>query len=273
MTQRQIDLALLAGIGVLLVALLFLALSAAPLSGGDIGDPIGGASQVRGADEAGPAATEPVVTGTDTLAAGEGELGEGQAQTGDALDGSEVTSDTATVPAITPATTAEPATGPDVETNTATNAVTNAGTAPEGEVEGAAAFTDDAATDTTAGTAETTATDTSVEATGASSGTEERLERVGFAFVTSSMGACGVPLQPWQHVAVSRDLLDRYGCGATVVVTLADEVAGRQQVTAQIGDTMGAEIAGTVNIFVAQDEPALEYGVTEGALRALSGSQ
>ena len=39
------------------------------------------------------------------------------------------------------------------------------------------------------------------------------LSRIGFNFATGQEGACGVPLEPWQHVAVSRDLLAEYGCG------------------------------------------------------------
>lgn len=92
------------------------------------------------------------------------------------------------------------------------------------------------------------------------------LERIGFAYATGSEGACGVPLTAWGHVAVSRDLLAAYPCGTAVTLTLDDEIAGRREVTAQVGDTMGAEIVATVNIFVGQDEPALEYGVTSGAL-------
>jgi 3D (Asp-Asp-Asp) domain-containing protein len=92
------------------------------------------------------------------------------------------------------------------------------------------------------------------------------LERIGFAYATGSEGACGVPLTAWGHVAVSRDLLAAYPCGTAVTLTLDDEIAGRREVTAQVGDTMGADIVATVNIFVGQDEPALEYGVTSGAL-------
>ena len=90
--------------------------------------------------------------------------------------------------------------------------------------------------------------------------------RVGFAYATGTAGACGVPLTAWNYVAVSRDLLETYACGTTVTLTLNDEVAGRTEVVAQVGDTMGAEITDTVNIFVGEDEPALEYGVTSGTL-------
>ena len=78
--------------------------------------------------------------------------------------------------------------------------------------------------------------------------------------------ACGVPLTAWAFVAVSRDLLTTYPCGTAVTLTLDDEIAGRREVTARVGDTMGADITNTVNIFVGEDEPALEYGVTQGSL-------
>lgn len=90
--------------------------------------------------------------------------------------------------------------------------------------------------------------------------------RIGFAYATGTAGACGVPLTAWNYVAVSRDLLETYPCGTAVTLTLNDEVAGRTEVVAQVGDTMGAEITDTVNIFVGEDEPALEYGVTSGTL-------
>ncbi len=92
------------------------------------------------------------------------------------------------------------------------------------------------------------------------------VERVGFAYATGSEGACGVPLTAWNYVAVSRDLLETYPCGTAVTLTFDDEIAGRGSVTAQVGDTMGAEITDTVNVFVGEDEPALEYGVTRGTL-------
>ena len=94
------------------------------------------------------------------------------------------------------------------------------------------------------------------------------LNRVGFAFITAESGACSIPLQPWRQVAVSRDLLAQYGCGATVTLDLADTVNGNQQVTAQIADTMNPSFERTVNIFVGEEEPALEYGVTTGTLQS-----
>lgn len=94
------------------------------------------------------------------------------------------------------------------------------------------------------------------------------LERVGFSYVTGGAGACSVVLEAWLHVAVSRDLLAEYGCGATVSVTLDDPAGGRSEVQAVIGDTMNPVHSNTVNIYVGQDEDALSYGVTTGTLTA-----
>jgi hypothetical protein len=99
------------------------------------------------------------------------------------------------------------------------------------------------------------------------SGTLE-LERVGYSFVTGGAGACGVVLEPWTHVAVSRDLLETFGCGAEVTVTLDDPVEGRTEVVGVIGDTMNPSHSMTVNVYVAEDEPALDYGLTTGTFRA-----
>ena len=95
------------------------------------------------------------------------------------------------------------------------------------------------------------------------SGTLE-LERIGYSFVTGGPGACGVVLEAWTHVAVSRDLLEAYGCGATVTVTLDDPVDGRTEVLGVIGDTMNPSFSRTVNVYVGEDEPAFEYGTTAG---------
>jgi 3D (Asp-Asp-Asp) domain-containing protein len=94
-----------------------------------------------------------------------------------------------------------------------------------------------------------------------------RLERVGFSFATGGAGACGITLEPWEHVAVSRELLSAYGCGAEVTLTLDEEKGGRRQLQAIIGDTMNPVHSRTVNIYVGEDEPALQYGVTTGVLR------
>ncbi len=97
---------------------------------------------------------------------------------------------------------------------------------------------------------------------------EVQLESVGFSFVTGGAGACGVVLEPWVHVAVSRDLLADLGCGAEIQIELADEVGGNTMVNATIGDTMNPSHTLTVNVYVGQDEPALEYGRTTGVLLA-----
>ena len=207
MTQRQLDLALLGGIGVLLLVILILALSNAPtLRASDIGDPAASVAE--------PAETEPARA----------------------------------------ALTEEPAKPPQpppTETGAETEAEPAAGEA--GNETGVFG------TDLAAGTAE------DAPPAGKTAGTTE-VERVGFAYATGSEGACGVPLTAWAFVAVSRDLLTTYPCGTAVTLTLDDETAGRREVTARVGDTMGADITNTVNIFVGEDEPALEYGVTQGSL-------
>ena len=215
MNQRQLDLALLAGIGVLLAVILILALSSAPLSAaGDISDPVDRVNAARAAAE------------TD-------------AELSVTLNPEEVADDPD-----------DPAT-----------AGTDAGTVAEGA---SPAPADETASASDAPALEAdTASDADAAETLASS---VPLERIGFAYATGSEGACGVPLEAWGYVAVSRDLLADFPCGTAVTLALNDEIAGRREVTAQVGDTMGADIVGTVNIFVGEDEPALEYGVTRGTL-------
>ena len=93
------------------------------------------------------------------------------------------------------------------------------------------------------------------------------LGRVGFSYVTGGAGACGIVLEPWRHVAVSRELLSAYGCGAEVTVTLDDVTDGRTTVSAVVADTMNESFSRTANIYVAEDEPALQYGLTSGTIR------
>lgn len=93
------------------------------------------------------------------------------------------------------------------------------------------------------------------------------LDRIGYSFVTGGPGSCGVVLEAWTHVAVSRDLLEAYGCGAEVTVTLDDPVDGRTEVLAVIGDTMNPSFSRTVNVYVGEDEPAFEYGLTTGTFQ------
>lgn len=90
------------------------------------------------------------------------------------------------------------------------------------------------------------------------------LERIGYSYVTGGPGACGVVLEAWVHVAVSRDLLATYGCGAEVLVTLDDPAGGRSEVAGVIGDTMNPSFERTVNVYVGEDEDAFAYGLTTG---------
>jgi hypothetical protein len=91
------------------------------------------------------------------------------------------------------------------------------------------------------------------------------LERVGFSFVTGGAGACNIVLEPWQHIAVSSDLRAIYPCGTEVTITLDEEVAGRTSFRAIVADGI-RNAERTVNIYVGQDEPALEYGLKDGTL-------
>ena len=92
------------------------------------------------------------------------------------------------------------------------------------------------------------------------------LNRIGFSFVTGGAGACGMVLEPWKHVAVSRDILAKYPCGSTFSIQLDKSVAGRDSFRAVVGDTMNPVHNLTVNVYVATDEPALEYGLQDGSL-------
>ena len=92
------------------------------------------------------------------------------------------------------------------------------------------------------------------------------LERVGFSYVTGGPGSCGIVLEAWTHVAVSDDILADYPCGSEFTVALDETVGGRDSFTAVVGDTMNPANSRTVNIYVGEDEPALEYGVREGRL-------
>lgn len=92
------------------------------------------------------------------------------------------------------------------------------------------------------------------------------LGRVGFSFVTGGAGACGIVLEPWTHVAVSRELLEAYGCGAEVTLTLDEAKDGRTEVQAIVADTMNEAFSRTVNVYVGEDEPALQYGLTSGTI-------
>lgn len=92
------------------------------------------------------------------------------------------------------------------------------------------------------------------------------LNRIGFSFVTGGTGACSIILEPWRHIAVSRDILATYPCGSEVTITLDETIAGRSSFRALVADTMNPVHSKTVNIYVGQDEPALSYGVRAGIL-------
>ncbi|MCA9840095.1 MAG: hypothetical protein KC422_24505 [Trueperaceae bacterium] len=92
------------------------------------------------------------------------------------------------------------------------------------------------------------------------------LERVGFSFVTGGAGACSIVLEPWRHVAVSRDILATYPCGTEVTIDLDESVGGHKTFRAIVADTMNPVHEKTVNIYVGQEEPALSYGVRAGML-------
>jgi hypothetical protein len=89
------------------------------------------------------------------------------------------------------------------------------------------------------------------------------LDQIGFDYARGNVGACNIPLEPWQHVAVSRDLLRDYGCGTQVIVLLPETIGGRDQVIATVADTMSPSVQRTVNIFISPDEPALQYGLLD----------
>jgi hypothetical protein len=91
------------------------------------------------------------------------------------------------------------------------------------------------------------------------------LERVGFSFVTGGTGSCNIVLEPWQHVAVSLDLREKYPCGSEITITLDEEVGGRTSFTAIVADSI-RNAERTVNVYVGTDEPALEYGIKDGSL-------
>ena len=89
------------------------------------------------------------------------------------------------------------------------------------------------------------------------------LDQIGFDYARGNVGACNIPLEPWQHVAVSRDLLRDYGCGSQVLVVLPETIGGRDRVVAIVADTMSPSVERTVNVFIAPDEPALQYGLLD----------
>ncbi|MDZ7706266.1 MAG: hypothetical protein U5L04_17510 [Trueperaceae bacterium] len=123
-----------------------------------------------------------------------------------------------------------------------------------------ATTTDDPATDPTTDTATETPSElprpTDLEGAIA-------LDQIGFDYARGNVGACNIPLEPWQHVAVSRDLLRDYGCGTRVIVVLPETIGGRDWVVAIVADTMSPSVERTVNVFISPDEPALQYGLLD----------
>lgn len=165
----------------------------------------------------------------------------------------------------------EPLPPGDADTEGGGSDASGASDAPTGDgvgAEGANGTTDAAGTDAI-GTPDPDENDVASEVepvTPVVPGEPVALQRVGFSFTTGGAGACGIVLEPWEHVAVSRDVLATYGCGTEITLELADETAGRTQVELVIADTMNEQFSRTANIYVAPDEPALAYGVTEGTL-------
>ena len=253
MKQRYIDFALLAGIGVLLIAILVLALSAAPMRGSAADDPL---SPQPNAEANGPA-DQGVERSTDQAETQEEAVQEETAQD----QPSEEVDDEAE--AGVSAVDVTPEEEVNVEETENAQADTEAATSDTDVQTGDAEQNTDQAADQTTDQA-TEETQTETEQTPPTSNVT--LDRVGFAFITAESGACSIPLQPWRQVAVSRDLLAEYGCGTEITVDLADTVDGKDQVTAQIADTMNSSFERTVNIFVGEEEPALEYGVTTGTI-------
>ena len=92
------------------------------------------------------------------------------------------------------------------------------------------------------------------------------LERLGFSYVTGGAGACGIVLEPWQHVAVSRELLEAYGCGAQVRVTLDQPAGDRDSFVGVVADTMNPQFSRTANVYVGTDEDAFAYGLMTGSI-------
>ena len=151
----------------------------------------------------------------------------------------------------------------DSETETEGTAADSETTVESETTVDSAAVEDEAAAETT----EAETTETAAAPADAAPGSVQ-LERIGFSFVTGNAHACGVVLEAWEHVAVSRDLLERYPCGSQVTITFDEPVDGRSSVTAVVGDTMNPDTTNTVNIYVGQGEPAQQYGVQAGQLSA-----
>ena len=240
MKERFVDFALLIALGVIGLAIVFTLINL-----GRDRTP-GGATAPTQTAQTDISPTEPAGVAASQVASSEGVASE---QASSAETGAEAATPVEVIPALV-----------DAAEGNAADSVVVSGVA-DGAVEAGAA------TGGVSGEEDATATASTTASTTASSplptGTEA-LSRIGFNFATGQEGACSIPLEPWQHVAVSRDLLAEYGCGAQVTVTLPEPINGREEVTAVIADTMGPDAQQTVNIYVAPDEPAFDYGLLEG---------
>lgn len=92
------------------------------------------------------------------------------------------------------------------------------------------------------------------------------LQSIGFSYVTGGAGACGITLEAWKHVAVSRDILAKYPCGTKITISIDKSINSHKSFEAIVADTMNKKHSRTVNIYVAKSEPALEYGRQTGNL-------
>ena len=92
------------------------------------------------------------------------------------------------------------------------------------------------------------------------------LERIGFSYVTGSVGACNITLEPWKHIAVSRDIRETYPCGSELTVRFETPIDGRSSFSGIVADTMNPSKVKTVNVYVETQELALAYGITDGIL-------
>ena len=276
MKERFVDFALLIALGIIGLAIVFTlvnlgrdrtpsgATAPAPTQTAqtDVSptEPAGvAASQVASPEGVTPTETgAEAVTSADATADNSAELTGGPANEAAGTEAAEVATPVEVIPALV-----------DAAEGNADNSVANSavvGGVPDGAVEA------DAATGGVSGGEDATATASTTASSTLPTGTEA-LSRIGFNFATGQEGACSIPLEPWQHIAVSRDLLAEYGCGARVTVTLPEPINGREEVTAVIADTMGPAAQQTVNIYVSPDEPAFDYGLLEGgSVRAATAS-
>lgn len=76
-----------------------------------------------------------------------------------------------------------------------------------------------------------------------------------------NMSACGATMAPWEQIAIHRNLRGQYPCG-TIVVGYNPLVGFKMLV---VNDITAAHISpNRWDVLVGNDEPALEYGLTQG---------